>query len=170
MAPLFEIERESKEAGENAEQRRARRVAESGPVVESIRAWVAEQLSITPPKTSFGGALGYIKRQWRRLVLFLGDGNIPLTNNRRERELRKLVLGRRNWLFVWQDIGGERTATILTILGTCVSHGLNPRPYLHAVTDGLLRGAPVATLLPDQLGVTRPDLRVPDFEAPLLPD
>lgn len=170
MTPLFEIERVSKEAGENAEQRRARRLAESTPVVEAIRVWVDEQLAITPPRTSLGTALGYIKRQWRRLILFLNDGNIPLTNNRRERELRKLVLGRRNWLFVWEDIGGERAATILTILATCISHGLNPRPYLHAVTEGLLRGEPIETLLPDRLGATHPDLRVPDFEVPPLPD
>jgi hypothetical protein len=95
MGPLFEIERASKEAGDGAEQRRTRRQAESRPVVEQIRTWVAEQRAITPPKTSFGQALGYIHRQWKRLTLFLDDGNIPLTNNRRERELRKLVLGRR---------------------------------------------------------------------------
>jgi transposase len=170
MAPLFEVERASKEAGENAEQRKARRLAESQPAVEAIRVWVDEQLALIPPKTSFGRALGYIKRQWRRLILFLDDGNIPLTNNRRERELRKLVLGRRNWLFVWQDVGGERTASILTILATCVSHGLNPRPYLHAVTEGLLRGERVETLLPDRLAVTRPDLCLPDFDQPTLPD
>jgi hypothetical protein len=35
----------------------------------------------------------------------------------------KLVLGRRNWLFVWEDLGGERTARIV---GTCVAHGIKP--------------------------------------------
>jgi transposase len=92
MARLFAIERASKDAGENAEQRLARRIENGQVVVEAIRVWVDEQLALTPPKTSFGSALGYIKRQWRRLILFLGNGNIPLTNNRRERELRKLVL------------------------------------------------------------------------------
>jgi transposase len=170
MAPLFEVERASKNAGDNAEQRRARRQELSKPIIEQIRTWLDEQTAITPPKTSFGKALGYIHRQWRRLILFLDDGNIALTNNRRERELRKLVLGRRNWLFVWDDIGGERTASVLTVLATCVSHGLNPRPYLHLVTEALLRGEPVEALLPDQLGKTHPDLRLPDFEPSLLPD
>src|SRR5690606_32836605 len=72
------------------------------------------------------------------------------TNNRRERELRKLVLGRRNWLFVWEDDGAERTANILTIVASCVSHGLNPREYLFVVTNALLAGTDdVASLLPD---------------------
>jgi len=30
----------------------------------------------------------------------------------------------RSWLFVWEDDGGERIANILTIVATCVSHGL----------------------------------------------
>lgn len=171
MAPLFETERQSRKAGDNAEQRRERRQTESKAVVEGIRTWLDEQRAIVPPKTQLGKALGYLHRQWHRLILFLDDGNIPLTNNRRERELRKLVLGRRNWLFVWEDVGGERTANILTIVATCVSHGLNPREYLTTVTDALLRGVEdIHTLLPDKIIETHPHLQVPDFEAPILPD
>jgi hypothetical protein len=39
-----------------------------------------------------------------------------------EREIRRLVLGRKNWLFTWLDVGGERTAAILTIIATCIAH------------------------------------------------
>ena len=171
MAPLFETERQSKKSGDNAEQRRRRRQSESKAVVEQIRSWVNEQRAITPPTTQLGKALGYIHRQWKRLILFLDDGNIPLTNNRRERELRKLVLGRRNWLFVWKDEGGERTANILTIVATCVSHGLNPREYLVLVTEALLQGTEdIEALLPDRIADTHPELLIPDFEPPALPD
>ncbi len=171
MAPLFETERASKAAGDTAEQRRQRRQNESKARVEEIRAWVDEQRDITPPTTQFGKALGYIARQWKRLVLFLEDGNIPLTNNRRERELRKLVLGRRNWLFVWEDDGGERTANILTIVATCISHGLNPREYLLVVTNALLAGTDdLDSLLPDRIAAAHPELVVPGFDEPELPD
>lgn len=171
MAPLFETERASKAAGDTAEQRKQRRQRESKARVEAIRVWVDEQRDITPPTTQFGKALGYIARQWKRLTLFLDDGNIPLTNNRRERELRKLVLGRRNWLFVWEDDGAERTANILTIVATCVSHGLNPREYLLVVTNALLAGTDdIDSLLPDRIAVARPELVVPDFDEPQLPD
>lgn len=170
ISQLFEVERVSKDAGDNAEQRKTRRQEHSAPALERIAVWLREQQLLAPPKTALGRALGYIQRQWRRLTLFLEDGNIPLTNNRRERELRKLVLGRRNWLFVWKDIGGERTATILTIVATCISHGLNPREYLHLATEKLLRGEPIHTLLPDQVGVSHPDLLVADFEPSPLAD
>jgi len=94
----------------------------------------------------------------------LGDRRSQLTNNRRERELRRLVVGRKNWLFTWLDIGGERTAAILTILATCLAHDLNPRAYLHRVAKLLVEGWPPAKLrelLPDRLAVTFPDLRMP---------
>jgi transposase len=170
IAPLFEIERQSKDAGDNAAQRKARRQAKSKPLVASIFAWVDEQRSLVPPTTALGKALGYLHRQRQRLILFLEDGNIPLTNNRRERELRKLVLGRRNWLFTWKDDGGERIANILTIVSTCIAHGINPREYLVVVTESLLAKRDVAELLPDRIAISHPELCIPGFESPELPD
>jgi transposase len=95
--------------------------------------------------------------------LFLTDGRIELTNNRVERELRQLVLGRKNWLFANGDLGGERTATILTILGTCVAFRINPRVYLHVVTRLIVNGWPNARLrelLPDRIVALHPTLRL----------
>jgi transposase len=158
---LFVVERASSLAGENAEQRLARRREQSAPILAKLRAWLDRQRANAPPKTPLGRALGYLHRQWRRLVLFLDDGNIELTNNRRERELRKLVLGRRNWLFTWEDLGGERTATIFTIVATCVSYGVNPRAYLHLVAKLIVHGWPqskLRELLPDRIAASHPEL------------
>ena len=40
---------------------------------------------------------------------------------------------------------GKRTAHILTIVATCVAHGINPRAYLHLVTKRLVDRWPQAT-------------------------
>ena len=172
IQPLFAIERESALHGETAAERLARRRTHSRAVIADIAAWVAEQRAAIPPKTPLGAALGYLERQWPRLVLFLEDGSIELTNNRVERELRKLVLGRRNWLFTWEDLGGERTAHVLTIVGSCVAHGVNPRAYLHLLTRLIVAGWPEAKrrdLLPDRLSVTHPELVVRDRSDAALP-
>jgi hypothetical protein len=109
----------------------------------------------------------------KRLLLFLDDGNIEATNNRLERELRPLVLGRKNWLFTWLDVGGERTATALTIIATCIAHDINPRAYLHLVTRQLVRGWPqrqLRELLPDRIVAAHPELIAGEPEpAALLP-
>lgn len=163
IQPLFEVEREANLAGDSPDVRRARRTEHSAPALAKLRAWVDEQRDKIPPKTPLGKALGYLHRQWKRLVLFLEDGAIELTNNRRERELRRLVLGRRNWLFTWEDLGGERTAHILTIVATCIAHEVNPRAYLHLVAKLLIEGWPqskLRELLPDQILVAHPELYV----------
>ena len=174
IAPLFVVERASTLAGDTAEQRRARRLEHSRPVLDELRAWLDEHRSLVPPKTPLGRALGYLHRQWRRLVLFLENGNIELTNNRRERELRRLVLGRKNWLFTWLDLGGGRTASILTIVATCIAHDVNPRAYLHLVTKLIVHGWPNAKLrelLPDRILAAHPELYVGEREAlPAAPD
>ena len=158
---LFAVERQSADAGDTAAERFARRQELSRPTLDELRAWIDEKKAAAPPKTPLGAALGYLDRQWGRLLLFLGNGNIELTNNRVERELRKLVLGRRNWLFAWKDLGGERTAHILTVVGTSVAHEINPRAYLHLVTKMLVNGWPqskLRDLLPDRLAPAHPTL------------
>jgi hypothetical protein len=57
--------------------------------------------------------------------------------------------------------GGERTAHILTIVGSCIAHEINPHVYLHLVTKLLLRGWPQAQLrdlLPDRPARAHPEL------------
>jgi len=169
ISRLFAIERASSLEGDSAEQRRSRRDEQSRPVLNELGAWVDEQRGVVPPKTPLGRALGYLHNQWHRLLLFLEDGNIELTNNRREREFRRLVLGRRNWLFTWLDLGGERTASILTIIATCIAHDVNPRAYLHLATSLIVQGWPHAKLrdlLPDRMLAAHPELYVGDRDAP----
>ena len=171
IAPLFAIEKASTLAGDTAEARRVRRDAFTRPVLDKLRQWLDEQRGSVPPKTPLGKGLGYLHRQWSRLLLFLEDGNIEATNNRRERELRRLILGRRNWLFAWLDQGGERTAHILSIIATCIAHDVNPRAYLHLVTGLIVRGWPqikLRDLLPDRMLASHPELCAGDADA-LLP-
>jgi transposase len=172
IARLFAVERESTDAGDNAEQRCERRKRRSRPILDELRAWLDRHKSVVPPKTPLGKGLGYLDRQWRRLLLFLDDGNIEATNNRRERELRRLVLGRRNWLFTWLDEGAERTGDILSIVATCIAHDVNPRAYLHRVVHAIVHGWPQAKLrdlLPDRMLAEHPELYVGDPDALPMP-
>jgi transposase len=161
IAPLFAVERASQLAGDTSEGRRLRRQLDTRPLLDDLRAWLDDQRAAIPPKTPLGRALGYLHRQWNRLLLFLDDGNLEATNNRRERELRRLIVGRKNWLFTWLDVGGERTAGILSIIATCIAHDVNPRAYLHLVTRLIVGGwsqLQVRELLPDRIVAAHPEL------------
>src|SRR5690606_29039561 len=76
MAPLFLVERQAKEEGDTAEQRRQRRQTQSKAHVDRIHEWVEHHRGKVIPHTPLGKALGYLRRQWSRLILFLDDGNI----------------------------------------------------------------------------------------------
>jgi transposase len=172
IARLFVVERDATDAGANAERRRARRNEFSRPILDELKAWIARQKAVAPPKTPLGKALGYLERQWPRLLLFLEDGNIEATNNRRERELRRLVLGRKNWLFTWLDEGGARTGDILSIIATCIAHDVNPRAYLHRVVHCIVHGWPQAQLrdlLPDRMLAAHSELFIGDPDSLPLP-
>lgn len=172
LARIFAVEREATYAGDTAEQRRARRERCTQPILDELRSWLDRQRGATPPKTPLGQGLGYLDRQWRRLLLFMSDGNIEATNNRRERELRRLILGRKNWLFTWLDEGAKRAGDILSIVATCIAHDINPRVYLHRVVTSIVHGWPQARireLLPDRMLLTHPDLYVGDPDALPMP-
>jgi hypothetical protein len=84
-----------------------------------------------------------------------------------------LVVGRKNWLFTWLDVGGERTAAALSIIATCIAHDVNPRAYLHLVTRLLVGGWPqrrLRELLPDRILVAHPELYAGEPDTLLLPD
>jgi hypothetical protein len=69
------------------------------------------------------------------------------------------------WLFNWEDLGGERTGAILTLIGTCIAHDVNPRAYLHVVTKLFVQGWPQTKLrehLPDRMLASHPELNVGD--------
>ncbi|MBA3238117.1 MAG: transposase domain-containing protein, partial [Parachlamydiaceae bacterium] len=42
-------------------------------------------------------------------------------------------LGRKNWLFLGSEEGGEAAATILSLVQTCKALKINPRDYLEDV-------------------------------------
>ncbi len=75
-------------------------------------------------------------------------------------------------LFTWRDVGGKRTAAILSIIATCIAHDINPRAYLHIVTKLIVHGFPqkkLRDLLPDRILATHPELFVGESFALLGP-
>ena len=47
-----------------------------------------------PPSSALGQALGYLHRQWPRLVGYIARGDLPIDNNPAENAIRPFVVGR----------------------------------------------------------------------------
>ena len=147
---IFHADAESKRLGETIAERFTRRQTDSAGPVERLRQWVEARLLVVEPKSQLGKALGYIKRQWKRLTAFMRDPLMELTNNEVERDLRRWVLDRKTWMFVGHDVSARRAADALTILTTCRKFGIEPRHYLRETLAKILAGEKdIAALLPE---------------------
>ena len=65
--------------------------------------------------------------------MFLEDGGLPIHNNDTERDLRRLTIGRKNWLFLGSEAGGEVAARLYTITASAHRHDVDLWAYLDDV-------------------------------------
>lgn len=128
MKALFMIERAYATAP--PEVRLKARRKESKPIVEKFFAWCDAQAPVVLDETPIAKAIGYSRNQQEALKRFLEDGRLPIHNNFSERALRREAIGRKNWMFLGSDEGGETNATFVTLLASCQLHEIEPLEYL----------------------------------------
>jgi transposase len=131
IGALYDIERAI--AGQPAETRHAVRQDKSKPKVEAFKGWCERQLAQLPGKGELSKAIRYGLNRWEAFALFLEDGRVAIDNNPAERAIRPVALGRKNFLFVGSDAGGETLADAMTVIETAKLSGLDPEAYLRNV-------------------------------------
>ena len=145
---LYEVEHEAKEHGLDADGRRELRQRVSKVVLDELKPWLEALRPHVLPKSPMGDAIGYALRQWGPLTRFLDDGRLEIDNNRVERQMRTVAVGRKNWMFAGSVEGGHRAATIYSLVCTCGLLGIEPWAYLKDVLQRLAEGADPAQLTP----------------------
>jgi transposase len=125
---VFAIEDRAKTS--SRADRLALRQVQSLPVMEQLhgrlRTWKQQLL----PKHPMAEAIGYVLNQWKPLTAFLSDGAIPIHNNLTEQQMKRIALGRKNFLFVGNQRGGRTAAILCSITSTCRRHEIDPQLYL----------------------------------------
>ena len=150
IGTLFRVERKAKHV--SVEERLALRQAQSAPVLTKLREKLLEWKEQLLPKHPMAEAINYALSQWAELNVFCSDGAVPIDNNVSEREMKRVVLNRKNSLFVGNPRGGRTGAILASLTSTCRRHDVDPQLYL----TQLLMNLPQAKVrdLPDWL----PDL------------
>jgi transposase len=131
IAALYGIEKEIR--GRPPDERRQIRNARARPLLDSLNAWFKESLSKLSKKSEVTLAIHYALGRWTQLLRYLNDGGLEIDNNAAERALRTVALGRKNYLFVGSNAGGERAAAMYSLLGSAKLNGLDPEAYLSHV-------------------------------------
>ena len=155
---LYDIEDSCKES--SAADRLALRQSESVPIMGELHVWLIDKRSDPRvlPKSSLGKAVRYALNQWDELSVFLGDGAIPIDNNQTEGELRRLTIGRQNWLFVGSSRGGEVAAAMYSLVSSAARHHLDVWAYVDDCLRQLAAGSTdYESLLPDVWRKSHPE-------------
>lgn len=131
IGALYGIEEEVR--GKPGEFRRDIRQARAKPLLEDLRHWMEKALHSLSTKSETAGAIRYALTHWRALTRYLENGLLEIDNNAAERALRTVAIGRKNYLFMGSDSGGQRAASLYSLIGTAKLNGLDPDFYLRTV-------------------------------------
>jgi hypothetical protein len=153
------VAHEAQRPGDGPRSLAARRLelrqTRSVPLLEKFKTWLEAQQATSGgpvlPRSPMGEARRYTLNQWKALCIYCTDGDLNIDNNVSERALRRIAVGRGNWMFCGSDNGGNTAATLFSFIATCERHKINPFEYLRDVLERI---------------ATTPISRLPD----LLPD
>lgn len=141
------------------------------PLIDAFFEWAQQARLSQQGRNLATKALGYAVNQEQELRRVLADGRLPLDNTRAERSLRKVVVGRKNWMFYGSDSHAESAAAIFSLIASCRLHGIDPQLYL----DEVMRLLPYwpkeryLELAPKYWRGTRSNLNPVELEADLCP-
>lgn len=136
---LYRIERHAKEANLLPAQRLEVRQREARPIFDDLEKLLDLYAKDVLPKSPLGKAVSYARNQWAAMARYLEVAEAELDNNSIEHALRGVVMGRRNWLHVGQEVGGERAANLFSLTITCQRLGVEPYAYLCDIVPRLAR-------------------------------
>lgn len=138
---LYDVEDQIKTLDEA--ERLSRRQSLSRHVLGLIEQYLDSEAMSTRhalPKSNLGQAAAYVRRHWEALVRFTEDASIPIDNNDCEQLMKRVAVGRKNWLFKGSVAAGERAANLMTIIGSAVRNDLDVSAYLQDVLERALEG------------------------------
>jgi transposase len=147
VGELYSVEHEAARRSLHGKSKLEFRKLRSAPIRDRLKRWLDDNAPKHPPRSPIGKAFTYARNSWIVLGRFLDDPDIPLDNNASEAALRRVALGRKNYLFVGDVGSGDNIGVLYTLIATCEARGINPFAYL---TDVLERigSEPIDVLLP----------------------
>lgn len=151
IARLYDVEREGKDRSLDEMGILALRQEKSVPILLAMEQWMHKARLQVLPKNPAYGALGYLSNQWEALKRYTSRGFLNIDNNPAERALRRVAIGRKNWMFAGSDAGGTTAAILYSLIASAERHGLNVEAYLRGLFAQLpgARMSELPRFLPD---------------------
>jgi transposase len=151
LRKIYAVEKIAREAKMSSEQRHNLRQEKARPLWDELRVWLDRNRNAAPPQTYTGKAINYLADEWPKLVRYLDDGRLEVSNVLCENAIRPFVVGRKAWLFSDTPAGAHASAKLYSLIETCKAAGLEPFAYLRHIFEKLPQAktlADVEALLP----------------------
>jgi transposase len=152
---LYAVEKQARNA--SIEGRLELRQEQSAPVLAELHERLFDWKEQLLPKHPMAEAVNYALGHWEELNVFSNDGAVEIDNNISEREMKRIVLNRKNSLFVGNPRGGRTAAILASLTSTCRRHDLDPQLYITQLLVNLpaLRISDLPAWLPDRWKVAQ---------------
>jgi transposase len=148
IGKLYAIDKAARVRGLDAKGRFELRREHAPEILAAFKIWLELRATQVQPESPMGKAIKYTLGRWEALCRFLEDGRFELDNNRAERALRAVAVGRKNWVQFGNENGGQAAAIYFSLIGTCKERGIDPKLYLHDAALRLAEGEDPRHLTP----------------------
>lgn len=130
ISAIYAAEDEAKTLKLRGDALRAWRQEKVPPIQVELRSWMDAVEPTLLPDDALAKVIRYYRRHWEALFRFVDHPELPPDNSASEREYQNVAKLRLNALFAGSSEGAHRMATLLGLVATCRSIGVDPQAYL----------------------------------------
>lgn len=78
-------------------------------------------------------ALQYLRNHWEALIAYVEHGRLPNDNNQVERQMKRIAIGRKNWLLIGSLRAAIRNPSLMSLVARANRQDLYVAAYLGRV-------------------------------------
>jgi transposase len=130
---LYAVERRAKIRGLPSERLLSWRQRYAARRLDRLRAELDRLSLLVLPRSPLGKAIAYTLNHWKALIRYTEAPYLSIDNNHSERQIKQMVIGRKNWMFAGSENGAENAAILFSIVVSCKLAGVDPFGYLRDV-------------------------------------
>jgi hypothetical protein len=134
---LYAVESRAKRLAIKADKLLAWRQRFSRRRLERLRRYLDELSVQVLPKSPLGKAISYTLKNWKALCRYTEAAWLSIDNNLSERQIKQMVIGRKNWMFAGSEDGARHAAVLFSIVVSCKLAGVDPFAYLRDILTRL---------------------------------
>ena len=114
---------------------RAGRAQHALPILAEFASWLESESQDKQilPKSPIRSAFTYTQNQWHALARYTDEGYLSHSNNAAERLVKFPAIGRKNYLFVGSENGGQGAAVMYSLVSSAKANGVEPFAWLKDV-------------------------------------